>query len=108
MDLNIMLDPTPLYPNLYHPLVPFLTKDLKSWAKHYSRTTHPPRYYLIDFGLSRQYDPKNGPPQEYPIWGGDKTVPEFQNSDEVCDPFPTDIYYLGNMIRENFVSTRDS
>lgn len=28
-------------------------------------------------------------------------MPEFQDSDDQRDPFPTDIYYLGNMIRQN-------
>lgn len=103
MDMNIMMDPVPLYPNLYHPFKRHKTMDLKRRAKHYSRTSRPTRYFIIDFGLSRQYDPADGPPLEYPIWGGDKTVPEFQVSDEACDPFPTDIYYLGNMIRLNFL-----
>ncbi|KAL1945818.1 hypothetical protein VTO73DRAFT_1820 [Trametes versicolor] len=60
------------------------------------------KYYFIDFGLSRRYDPMDGPPREHPIRGGDKSVPEFQPGvwkGELLDPFPTDIYYLGNLIR---------
>ncbi|KIK71956.1 hypothetical protein PAXRUDRAFT_181560, partial [Paxillus rubicundulus Ve08.2h10] len=33
-----------------------------------------------------------------------QTVPEFQHSDEPRNPFPTDVYYLGNMIREDFMT----
>ena len=106
MDLNIMMDPVPMFPKLYHPLSKISSMDLKGYAKYYSRTLRPTKYYLIDFGLSRRYRPEDGPPREYPIWGGDKTVPEFQHSDDPCDPFPTDIYYLGNMIRENFLKVR--
>ncbi|GBE80573.1 hypothetical protein SCP_0302880 [Sparassis crispa] len=103
MNLNIMMDPKPLYPNMFHPLIHFATRDYIGTAKHYTRTGCPTKYYLIDFGLSRRFHPDGGPPREYPIFGGDKTVPEFHKSDEPCDPFPTDIYYLGNLVREDFL-----
>jgi len=105
MNLNIMMDPRPLFPNLYHPQAENRSLDYKKRAKYYTRTTHPTKYYFIDFGLSRKYNPDDGPPREDPIRGGDKTVPEFHRSDDPCDPFPTDIYYLGNMIREDFLQT---
>ncbi|KAL1945766.1 hypothetical protein VTO73DRAFT_1768 [Trametes versicolor] len=76
------------------------SRDWKGTAKHSTRTLHPVKYYFIDFGLSRRYDPKDDPPREHPILGGDKSVPGFQNwNGELLDPFPTDIYYLGNLIR---------
>ncbi|KAI0930004.1 hypothetical protein AcW1_008785 [Taiwanofungus camphoratus] len=105
MNLNIMMDPRPLYPDMYHPRLVLRTRDIKWRAKHYTRTVRPTKYYLIDFGLSRKYNLDNGPPREDPIWGGDRTVPEFQQSHVPCDPFPTDVYYLGNMIREDFLQT---
>jgi len=37
------------------------------------------------------------------FWAEIKSVPEFQTSTEPRDPFPTDIYYAGNMIREHFL-----
>ncbi|EKM54751.1 uncharacterized protein PHACADRAFT_96349 [Phanerochaete carnosa HHB-10118-sp] len=103
MDLNIMMDPAGLFPDLFHPQNPRYTRDFKSKPKHYSRTFKPTKYYLIDFGLSRSYDPADGPPRDYPILGGDKTVPEFKGQDRAYNPFPTDIYYIGNMIRECFL-----
>ncbi|KAF8870843.1 kinase-like domain-containing protein [Infundibulicybe gibba] len=72
-------------------------------VSHFTRTQRPVKYYFIDFGISRHYEPSEVPPLEDPIWGGDKTVPEFQFSDGPCDPFPTDIYYLGNLIRTEFL-----
>ncbi|KAI0358586.1 hypothetical protein OH77DRAFT_1397446 [Trametes cingulata] len=97
---NIMYDPRPMYPDMFHPRVPDRSRDWRGRAKHYTRTARPVKYYFIDFGLSRRYDPKEGPPREHPIRGGDKTVPEFENwNGELLDPFPTDIYYLGNMMR---------
>ncbi|KAJ3490984.1 hypothetical protein NLI96_g1044 [Meripilus lineatus] len=70
-------------------------------VRYRSRTAVPVKYYFIDFGISRKYDANGGPPLELPISGGDRSVPEFQGegSYEPVNPFPTDIYYLGNMIR---------
>ncbi|CAL1706289.1 unnamed protein product [Somion occarium] len=105
MNLNIMMDPKPLFPDMYHPISVRMKKDLSGTAKHYTRTAHPVKYYFIDFGISRKYSPDNPHPLEPPIRGGDKTVPEFQRSHQPRDPFPTDIYYLGNLIREDFLET---
>ncbi|KAL6303573.1 hypothetical protein BKA93DRAFT_787874 [Sparassis latifolia] len=104
MDLNIMLDPITMYPNMYHPRRINQKRDLSGTAKHYSRTERPPQYYLIDFGLSRKYD-SDDPPEELPILGGDRSVPEFQDEgyNQPSNPFPTDIYYVGNLIREDFL-----
>jgi len=103
MYLNIMMDPRPMYPDMYHPQATNFTRDWKDFARRRTRTARPVKYYLIVFGLSREYDVNDAAPRGYPIWGGDKTVPEFQESDEPCDPFPTDIYYLGSMIRQDFL-----
>jgi hypothetical protein len=102
MDLNIMMDANPLYSIPYHPVKTDMRRDFKGKAKHSTRTQQPVKYYLTDFGISRHYEP-DAIPLEDPIWGGDKTVPEFQKSDEPCNPFPTDVYYLGNLIREDFL-----
>ena len=75
-------------------------------VKKYTRTWRPPRYLLIDFGLSRLYDPANGPPLDYPLRGGDKSAPEHQGPKMLCNPFPTDVYYLGNLVREDYIQVR--
>jgi len=105
MSLNIMLDPSSMYPNMYHPYASLRTRDYNGTAKYYNRTERPSKYFFIDFGLARRYDPEEGPPRELPIHGGDRTVPEFEGTgyDEPYDPFPTDVYYLGNLIRQDFV-----
>ncbi|KII92692.1 hypothetical protein PLICRDRAFT_679064 [Plicaturopsis crispa FD-325 SS-3] len=103
---NVMMDATPLYPIPYHPYTLSMRRDYTGPAKHRTRTQHPVKYYFIDFGISRRYNPADGPPLEDPIWGGDKTVPEFHKALDPCDPFPTDIYYLGNMIRQGFLIER--
>ena len=48
---------------------------------------------LIQFALDRAF-------------GGDKTVPEFRQFNDLHDPFPTDVYYLGNILRTDFLEVR--
>ena len=103
MHLNIMMDASKLYTDPFHPIHPIMKRDFSGYARFKSRTTRPVKYYFIDFGLSRRYDPSISQPLETPIWGGDKEVPEFQNSNDPCDPFATDVFYVGNMIKKDFV-----
>ncbi|KAH9971406.1 kinase-like domain-containing protein [Lactifluus volemus] len=100
---NIMLDPSRMYPQSFHPVKIGRRRDFRGKAKKYTRTWRPPRYVLIDFGLSRLYDPANGPPLDYPLRGGDKSAPEHQDRKTPCNPFPTDVYYLGNLVREDYI-----
>jgi hypothetical protein len=97
-----MMDAKEMFPTGFHPFFKHKNATFIGDAEHLTRTERPPKYYLIDFGLSCQFDPSNGPPLEWPIKGGDKTVPEFKTLAQY-DPFPTDVYYLGNMIREQFL-----
>ena len=100
---NIMLDPSDMFPKSFHPAKIRRSKDFRRKAKWYSRTRRPTRYLLIDFGLSRRYDPANGPPLDKPLRGGDKSAPEHQDRVTPCNPFPTDVYYLGNLVREYYI-----
>lgn len=99
------MDPSELFPDGFHPVA--LNKDryLKGKAKHFSRTERPPKYYVADLGRSRYYDPVKGQPLDLPVLGADKSVPEFQGEgyNALHDPFRTDIYYLGNLLREDFL-----
>ncbi|KIJ60042.1 hypothetical protein HYDPIDRAFT_139776 [Hydnomerulius pinastri MD-312] len=107
MSGNIMLDPSKLYPDSFHPMETSLKRDYSGFAKHFTRTQRPPKYYFIDFGLSRRYGPSETNPLEEPIWGGDKEVPEFQNNSKTpCNPFPTDVFYIGNAIKKDFVQAK--
>jgi serine/threonine protein kinase len=103
---NIMLDPSNMYPESFHPARMSRSRDFYHKAKAYTRTRRPSRYLLIDFGLSRYYDPTNGPPLDKPLRGGDRSAPEHQDGKTLCDPFPTDVYYLGNLVREYFMQVR--
>ncbi|KAF9544086.1 hypothetical protein CPC08DRAFT_716571 [Agrocybe pediades] len=99
---NLMMDCS-MFPDGFHPAKNLHKPDLSGPAKYYTRTQRPPKYYIIDFGRSRQYDANNTTPLEDIIHGGDRTVPEFQTSVDPQNPFWTDIYYAGNLIRETFL-----
>ncbi|KAI0037676.1 hypothetical protein FA95DRAFT_1684840 [Auriscalpium vulgare] len=76
---NIVLNPSGMYPSSFHPIKMNRSKNFYGFAKSYTRTQHPPHYYLIDFGLSRYYDPADGVSLDEAVRGGDKSVPEFRD-----------------------------
>ncbi|TFK37971.1 kinase-like domain-containing protein, partial [Crucibulum laeve] len=101
---NVMMDATKLYPSPPHPINLKKRRDYTGPATPTTRTLKPVKYYFIDFGLSRRYDlaaPLESRLEE-PGWGGDDTVPEFTKGTP-CDPFPVDVYCLGNLIRRHFL-----
>jgi len=102
MFLNVMMDGS-MFPRGWHPRADAMTRDCKRTTIPTTRTLRPPKYYLIDFGISRRYNLDEDAPLEHPIFGGDKSVPEFKKSIAPCNPFPTDIYYMGNFIRTEFL-----
>ncbi|KAJ6614579.1 hypothetical protein B0H10DRAFT_2165071 [Mycena sp. CBHHK59/15] len=99
--LNIMQDPARLYPAGFHPVNYCMNPNNDGLAHSITRTACWPRYYIIDFGLSRRYNPSKGPPLETIILSGDTSPPE--SAEVECNPFPTDIYYLGNLLKRYFI-----
>lgn len=100
-----------LFPDGWHPKKPHMNREYTGPAKPvYTRTQKPPRYLWIDFGLSAHFRDPNNPPVYLPAHGTDKTAPEFQEEMEnpsSYDPFPTDIYYLGNLVRTYFLDVSE-
>lgn len=107
MYLNVMMDAEPLHPEPFHPRMPRTTRDYKRQTKPRTRTECPVRYYITDFGISLQFEPGVTSPLAEPWIGGVKTAPEFQNLPREnlppTDPFPTDVWYLGYLIRALFL-----
>ena len=103
------MDPGSMYRDDYHPILNTKKSNWNGTARHCTRTERPPRYYFIDFGISRRYNPNIQAPLEVPIRGGDKTAPEHQGRllKVRCDPFPTDVYYLGHCIEAVFLNVRE-
>ncbi|EIW83440.1 hypothetical protein CONPUDRAFT_136453 [Coniophora puteana RWD-64-598 SS2] len=99
--INVMMEATSMFVGDWHPMNQNKTRDFAAYVKYYTRTQRPPRYYYIDFGYSRRYDPSTSDPREKVMIGGDDTVPEHQgNNPPPQNPFRTDIYCVGNVIRE--------
>ncbi|KAF7315847.1 Protein kinase domain-containing protein [Mycena indigotica] len=102
--LNIMMDGARLFPHGFHPDHQHLKPDKYSDASHTTRTWIPVKYYFVDFGISRRYASaqREGELWEPIIRSGDKSPPEHDGMVS-ADPFPTDVYLLGNFIKTQFI-----
>lgn len=101
---NVMMDFTPLCDEPVHPADLSYKRDYSGRAKPpRDRTLRPVKYYHIDFGHASRHKVEDGPPQKFigNGYGGDLSVPEFKTQ-EYCDPFPVDVYRVGNIIRMAF------
>ncbi|KAI9447457.1 hypothetical protein H4582DRAFT_2136910 [Lactarius indigo] len=96
---NVMLEPSKMYPTGFHPVKRDRDRNFKGKATAYTRTQRPTRYLFIDLGLSRQYPARDI--IDEPLHGGDRTAPEIK-SRKWSNPFHTDVYYIGNLIRGEF------
>ena len=95
-----------MFPEGFHAQKILRTKDMKRTAPLFTRTQRPTWYVIIDFGLSSRYHPSDVSPREPCLEGGNKTVPEFLKPQPFHDPYKTDIYYVGNLIRTEFIQVR--
>lgn len=68
-------------------------KEFK-WVERWS--TRPNMYFVIDFGHSRRFESRRGV-RIRGIYGQDTSVPEMSLT-EPYDPFPVDVYQVGNML----------
>jgi len=105
---NFMMQGKDMFPRKYHYIKDMSLPDLSGPAPYFTRTQRPPHYFLIDFGISRRYEPGIDAPLEPVILGGDKFVPEFKDPESSQNPFPTDVFCAGNMIRQHFIEARYS
>ena len=97
-----MLDPSGMYPNEFHSVQINRNTGFKGNLRRYNQTQRPPRYYLTDFSLSRKYPSRDT--LDEPLLG-EMSAPEHQHKRR-CNPFHTDIYHLGNLVRESFMKVR--
>jgi hypothetical protein len=96
-----MYDPTKMYPDMYHPLMTDMTLDLTQKARRYNRTECPPKYYFMDFCISRRY--LANPTLDYVVRWKNHFAPEYKRPEHPCDPFALDVYLLGTMIKTHFL-----
>lgn len=101
------MDPSAMFPQQFHPAVDLMNREFSAYAKRYTRTVRPTRYYWTDFGLSRRYAADDKDPLEVPMFGCDKTVPGFrENASAPRNILQMNVYYLGSMIRTDFLTVR--
>jgi hypothetical protein len=100
---NIMMDASGLYPTGFHPISPEDKPDFSGPAiPKFSRTEKAPKYYLIDFGLSKKFE-EGEPPRPTSKPGTDRSLPEYEDETKPINPFFVDVYCTGNLIRREFL-----
>lgn len=103
---NIMLDASDMYPDGFHPIHQSLDLTWKTQAQYRERhEAENVKYYFIDFGISSHF---TDPAQPRLVLGKDcqdREVPELSTIIRY-DPFPVDIFILGNVYRNYFAKVR--
>ena len=95
------MDGRPLYPQGHHPARLNFSPDGTHEVSPLTRQDHPVKYYFIDFGLSSRFQPGDSF-LVVGTQGRDKEPPEL--SDTVpYNPFPLDVFVLGNVYFQEFV-----
>ncbi len=94
----MMMDAPSLYPKGFHPSAASRDRggmfEVKMIPRH--KAWGPVRYYIIDFGMSRLYEP--GEPHEVVGDEGlERDIPEMSDV-YVYDPFPADVFIMGNVL----------
>ncbi|KAJ7032331.1 hypothetical protein C8F04DRAFT_1221938 [Mycena alexandri] len=100
--MNIMLDPTSMYPNGFytgHPSYDCYAADLSIRAQVFTRTQRPSRYYWIDYGLADVFRSDRADLRVPYVRGGDKDIPETRKGLTRADPFAADVWWVGNLIQ---------
>ncbi|KAI0643709.1 hypothetical protein C8Q79DRAFT_1120660 [Trametes meyenii] len=104
---NVMMDATALYPQGFHPVYQDFSPDINHYAPLAPRSSVQVTYFLVDFGISSQFS-VHADESTRRVLGKDgieDTVPEL--SDDVpYDPFKTDVYIIGCLMREIFLDVK--
>lgn len=96
------MDGSLLYSEEFHPSR--LDHDSKGRRKIKAKLrmyVEPIKYYFIDFGISLKYGP-NEPHEAVGHDGQDQELPELHKDIKYYDPFPADVFILGNLYKRNF------
>ncbi|KAJ3512558.1 hypothetical protein NLJ89_g3445 [Agrocybe chaxingu] len=99
---NFMMEGKDICISGSHPQRPKYKPDMSGLATFRTRTECPQKYFFIDFGQTVVYTPEDITYFRSVVWGGDKSVPEFYLGIPFHDPYATDVYCAGNLIRREF------
>ena len=97
-----MMDGSNLCIDAFHPVDPIMKRDFSGFARFKTRTERPPKYYFIDFGLSCRFNSIFNA-FDLPAKAGDSEVPELLNYSCPSNPFPIDVFCMGNTIKRDFL-----
>lgn len=100
-----MMDGEILFPKGFHPCLPTVDANGKTARPRRRRDTSGVKYYFTDFGLSSRFETNEGPRLVRGEDGLDQEVPELHQS-EPYNPFPVDIFILGNLFRKELTEVR--
>lgn len=89
-----MMESSKIFPDGYHFRMNFRKPDLSGPARFYTRTQRPPKYFLIDFGMSLQYEDGHDPPPEPSM---------VEDEVQMQTPFQADVRLVGEIVREIFM-----
>jgi len=92
---NIMMDATAMYPEGFHPHAQYRAKGQgePQDATALTRTQAPPKYYLIDFGISTQFTDEE---TRFSVLGNEGRTRAPELSLKVpYDPFKVDVFGMG-------------
>ncbi|KAK7020861.1 hypothetical protein R3P38DRAFT_2630078, partial [Favolaschia claudopus] len=102
---NIMLDPRQMYPHGFYTGYPghdYRRPSFKGHAEVYTRTQRPSKYFWIDYGLADTFEFPSLPGTllvPY-VRGGDRDIPETLQGVTHADPFASDVWWMGSIIKE--------
>ena len=100
-----MMDGAILFQKGFHPCLPMTDASGKIARPRRRRDTSGVKYYFTDFGLSSRFETNEGPRLVRGEDGLDQEVPELHQS-EPYNPFPVDIFILGNLFRKELTEVR--
>lgn len=98
-----MMDAPGVFPKGFHPCALDRDRggvdDIRTVPRR--KSWEPVRYYLIDFGISRIYEPDE-PHEVVGDDGAERGVPEMSDI-SLYDPFPADVFIMGNTFKKYFL-----
>ncbi|OCB91923.1 hypothetical protein A7U60_g791 [Sanghuangporus baumii] len=101
-DMNIMFDGAGMYPNGFHASVWNLDERGVPTSPRRRSDVASVKYYFTDFGLSSHF--ADGEARVVTgVDGLDREVPELLPLNRY-DPFPVDVFILGNVLKRNFTT----
>ncbi|KAH9479885.1 hypothetical protein JR316_0008518 [Psilocybe cubensis] len=102
---NIMVDARDLYPKGYHFVRKNESVDLKGRARYRTRTQKPAKYYIVGYEQAQHCDLDKFTEKLDPVrYRLESPTSHFLlDSEDTPDPFATDVFYIGNLIRYYFL-----